>query len=67
MATFERADIEKLIDGVLPWPTVQSMMTNPKDVDRFDRYVEILSERVDWDDQILLPLTPALLDRKSVV
>jgi enoyl-CoA hydratase len=60
MATFERADIEKLIDGVLPWPTVQSMMTNPKDVDRFDRYVEILSERVDWDDQILLPLTPAL-------
>ncbi len=60
MAAFEKADIEKLIDGVLPWPTVQSMMRSPKDADRFDRYVEILSERVDWDDRILLPLTPAL-------
>lgn len=60
MATFDKADIEKLIDGVLPWPAVQSMMTSPKDVDRFDRYIAILSERVDWDDRILLPLTPAL-------
>ena len=60
MATFDKADIEKLVDGVLPWPTVQAMMTSPKDLDRFDQYVEILSARVDWDDQILLPLTPAL-------
>jgi len=60
MATFDKADIEKLIDGALPWPAVQSMMRSPKDADRFDRYIEILSERVDWDDLILLPLTPAL-------
>lgn len=60
MATFDKADIEKLVDGVLPWPTVQDMMTRPKDADRFDRYVEILSSRVDWDDPILLPLTPVL-------
>jgi len=60
MANFDKADIEKLIDGVLPWATVQSMMTSPKDADRFDRYVEILSQRVDWNDRILLPLTPSL-------
>lgn len=60
MATFDKADIEKLIDGVLPWPAVQDMMTSPKDADRFDQYIEILSSRVDWNEQILLPLTPVL-------
>ncbi len=60
MAAFDKADIAKLIDGVLPWPAVQDMMKSPKDADRFDTYVEILSERVDWNERILLPLTPAL-------
>ena len=60
MADFHKADIEKLIDGVLPWPAVQEMMRSPKDSDRFDKYVEILQSRVAWDEQILLPLTPTL-------
>ena len=60
MADFHKADVEKLMDGVLAWPAVQEMMKSPKDVDRFDKYVEILQERVEWDDVILLPLTPAL-------
>jgi enoyl-CoA hydratase len=60
MATFDKADIARLMDGVLPWPAVQDMMKSPKDLDRFDMYVQILSERVDWDDRILLPLTPVL-------
>ncbi len=46
MAEFHKADIEKLIDGVLPWPAVQDMMKSPKDLDRFDKYVEILQGRV---------------------
>ena len=26
MASFDKADIEKLIDGVLPWPATQEML-----------------------------------------
>ena len=60
MASFDKADIEKLIDGVLPWPATQDMLKSPKDEDRFDKYVEIMQARVDFDDPILLPLTPML-------
>jgi acetone carboxylase, gamma subunit len=60
VAEFHKADIEKLIDGVLPWPAVQDMMKSPKDPDRFDKYVEILQSRVGWQERILLPLTPML-------
>jgi acetone carboxylase gamma subunit len=60
MADFHKADIEKLMDGVLPWPATQDMLRSPKDEDRFDKYVEILQSRVPWKDQILLPLTPML-------
>ncbi|MCZ7631387.1 MAG: hypothetical protein M5U19_21080 [Microthrixaceae bacterium] len=57
---FDKAEIEMLMDGVLAWPAVQDMMREAKDEDRFDKYVEIVQERVPWDDRILLPLTPAL-------
>lgn len=60
MAEFHKADIEKLMDGVLSWPAVQDMMKSPKDPDRFDKYLEIVQSRVAWSDPILLPLTPAL-------
>ena len=60
MAEFHKADIEKLIDGVLPWPATQDMLKSPKDLDRFDKYVEIMQARVRFDDPILLPLTPSL-------
>lgn len=60
MAEFHKSDVEKLMDGVLPWPAVQDMMRSPKDPDRFDKYVEILQGRVPWPERILLPLTPAL-------
>ncbi|MDE0884406.1 MAG: acetone carboxylase subunit gamma [Myxococcota bacterium] len=60
MAEFDKADIEKLIDGVLPWPATQDMLKSPKDTDRFDKYVEIMQARVDFKDPILLPLTPML-------
>jgi len=60
VAEFHKADIAKLIDGVLPWPATQDMLKSPKDPNRFDKYVEIMQERVDFDDPILLPLTPML-------
>lgn len=60
MAEFHKADIEKLIDGVLPWPATQDMLKSAKDTNRFDKYVEIMQERVEFDEPILLPLTPML-------
>lgn len=60
MAQFDKADIEKLIDGVLPWPATQELLKSPKDPDRFDKYVAIMQERVAFDEPILLPLTPML-------
>lgn len=60
MADFLKQDIEKLMDGTLPWPAVQDIMKSPKDTDRFDKFVEILQERMAWDETILLPLTPKL-------
>ena len=54
MASFDKADIEKLIDGVLPWPATQDMLKSSKDEDRFDKYVEIMQARVAFDDPILL-------------
>ncbi len=58
--TYDLEDIRKLVDGELPWTTVQQMMKNGKDTDRFDKWIIILQSRVEWDEQILLPLTPAL-------
>jgi len=60
VADFYKADIEKLINGVLPWSATQDMLKSPKDPNRFDKYVEIMQERVDFNDPILLPLTPML-------
>jgi len=56
MPEYEKETLEKLIDGKLSWPEVKNIMSSFKDPDRFDKYVEILQERVPWDDRILLPL-----------
>ncbi len=60
MPNYDKATIEQLIDGTLPWPELKDMMSNFKDPDRFDKYVEILQDRMEWDDRILLPLGPHL-------
>lgn len=60
MPEYDRDTLEKLLDGRLPWHEVRHMQSSFKDPDRFDRYVEILQERVPWDEKILLPLQPHL-------
>lgn len=56
MPDYERATLEKLIDGRLSWSEVKGIMSSFKDPDRFDKYLQILADRVPWDDRILLPL-----------
>ena len=60
MATYDIREIEKLVDGKLPWTRVQEIMKDAKDLDRFDKWIEILQSRVAWPEPILLPLTPNL-------
>jgi acetone carboxylase gamma subunit len=44
-----------LIDERLPRSTVRAIQSGFKDPDRFDTYLELLQERVRWDDRILIP------------
>jgi len=48
--------IRDLVDGKLPWQLTKQMMSEFKDANRFDKYLEVLQSRVSWDEQILLPL-----------
>jgi acetone carboxylase gamma subunit len=56
MPSYDRETIEKLMDGKLAWGEVKGIMSSFKDPERFDKYVEILQERVPWEERILLPL-----------
>ncbi len=60
MPEYDIGEIEKLIDGELPWPRVQEIMKAAKDSDRFEKWVQILQGRVSWSETILLTLTPNL-------
>ena len=60
MSHYDPAEIERLIDGELPWTRVQEIMKDAKDLDRFEKWVAILQKRVSWKETILLPLTTAL-------
>lgn len=53
--------IEKLIDGELGWEELRNdVLPDPKDAQRFEVTREILQERVEWDDPILVPLNDHL-------
>jgi acetone carboxylase gamma subunit len=54
--SYTKDDLKDLYDGKLPWEKVKEIMSKPKDDDRFDKYIEILQERVSWEERILLPL-----------
>jgi acetone carboxylase, gamma subunit len=44
-----------LIDEKLDRQTIRSIQSGFKDRERFDTYLEVLQERVSWDERILLP------------
>ncbi len=56
MTSYRKDEIGDLIDGKLEWSRARSIISAPKDDDRFDKYLEILQERVQWNERILLPL-----------
>ena len=51
----DRDTLADLVDERLPRSQVRAIQSSYKDPARFDQYVELLQERVDWDDRIVLP------------
>jgi len=47
--------LRDLVDERLPRSQVRAIQSSNKDPDRFDQYVSLLQERVEWDERIVLP------------
>ena len=56
MPTYPKDVIADLIDGKLPWEQTKRIQSSFKDTDRFDTYVQVLQEKVAWNERILLPI-----------
>lgn len=54
--TYSSNFIADLITGRLPWEQTKRAMSDYKDADRFDKYIEILQAAVPWKEHILLPI-----------
>lgn len=46
--------IKSMVEGKLSPEAIREMITSPKDLDRFEKYVSVLQKRVSWADRILL-------------
>jgi acetone carboxylase gamma subunit len=51
----DKDTLRDLIDEKLPRGQVRAIQSGYKDTDRFEKYVEILQEKVSWSDRIVLP------------
>lgn len=55
-----KQELADLIDGRLPWERTKSIISGIKDTDRFEKYIEILQEKVAYTEKILVPLSEHL-------
>jgi len=60
MSQYTTKQVSELVDGRLDWDTVHRMLSMPKDADRFEKFIQVLQEKVTWKDRILLALGPHL-------
>lgn len=58
--SYSKETIQGLMDGKLAWDVTKRIISDIKDTNRFDTYVQILQERVKFNEKILLPLTEHL-------
>ena len=56
----DEATLGQMLTGELPWNEVHHVQSSYKDPQRFDTYVAVVQSRVEWDDPIVLPLSPYL-------
>lgn len=60
MSTYTQEQVKFLQEGKLDWDTTMRMLSMPKDNERFKMYLEVLQEKLEWKDKIVLPLGPHL-------
>ncbi len=53
---YDKKTIERLLEGTLKWEELKPIIAGKKDPQRFDLVMEILQEKVPWEEKILLPL-----------
>ncbi len=58
--TYHKDLIKDLLEGKLPWETLKSIMSSPKDEDRFEKVLEIEQEKVSWTEKIIFPIAEHL-------
>ncbi len=51
----DKKTLERMIDGDLSWEELKPIIAGRKDPNRFDKMLEILQERVPWQEKIILP------------
>ncbi|MFX0070374.1 MAG: acetone carboxylase subunit gamma [Candidatus Hermodarchaeota archaeon] len=56
MVQYDEKTLERMIDGDLTWEELKTIISGRKDLDRFDKIMNILQNRVPWKEKILLPL-----------
>lgn len=56
MSNNDKKTLERMINGDLTWEELRSIISGAKDPDRFDKILEILQERVSWNEKIILPI-----------
>ncbi len=59
--SYPKEVIKDLLEGKLPWERVRTIISDDKDSDRFDKYVEVMQDMMPWKERVLLPLTDKLL------
>ena len=60
MTTYNKSIIGDLVNGQLPWHQTKRIMSAYKDEDRFFKVVDVLQDRVEWKEKILLPISDHL-------
>ena len=58
--SYSKDVIRDLVEAKLPWEQVKQIISAYKDEDRFDKYLDVLQEKMPWKERILLPLTDEL-------
>ena len=60
MPIYTKETISDLIDGKLSWHVLKGIMSSDKDEDRFEKYLDILQDRIGWEEKILVPIAEHL-------
>ena len=52
----DKKTLERMMEGDLKWEELKPIISGRKDQNRFDKIMDILQEKLNWKEKILLPL-----------